>query len=204
MEAGLRFLSSLPLRAEWARKAKVVMIALAALFMSQDANPVYGWSVGNRDYQSMRDPIRSVINWDLYAGFHQDHKTPSLYIKKHISPGDRILALGPPHMLAIYQFYLGRVHYAVGGPRDFKYHQVSKDGQIVALITGSEILESLENMKEIVEATSGGGIWLLGDRLLLLGQNPSYPKDMQEYVRLLARDPDYVGFDGQTFVVKLR
>jgi hypothetical protein len=204
IEAGFRLFTSLIPTGGQARKLKVAIVSLAALFISQDANPVHAWSVGNRNYQSPRDPIRSVINWDLYAGFHQDHKNPALYIRQHLLPTDRILALGPPHTLAIYHFYVGQVHYALAGPRDFNYHQVARGGKVVAFITGSEILQSLASIKEVMEELPQGRIWLVGDRLLLLADNPSYPNHIQKYLRSFAYNPDYLGLDGQTFAVKLR
>jgi hypothetical protein len=202
IEAGTRFLK-IPVRGQWSRGVIAAAITLAALFISQDANPVDAWSVGNRTYQSTRDPIRSVINWKLYAGFHQDHKSPSLYVRERLAPGDQVVALGLVYMVTVYHFYVGQVHYAVGGPMEyFRDHRVAKEGKIVAYMTGSEILESLPRVKEIIEGESGGGIWLLGDRILL--SHPSYSKALKEYLLSLARDPDYVGLDGQTFAVKVR
>jgi hypothetical protein len=203
MEAGSRVLK-IPVRGKWIRGAIAAAITLAALFISQDANPVNAWSVGNRTYRSTRDPIRSVINWKFYAGFHQDHKSPSLYVRQRLAPGDRVVALGPLHMLAIYHFYVGQVHYAVGGPNAFRHHRVIKEGKIAAYTTGSEIIESLPEVKQIIEAESAGGVWLLGDNMLLVDDNSVYSKSMKEYLKSLAIAPDYLGVDGQTFAVKVR
>jgi hypothetical protein len=201
MEAGSRVLK-IPARGKWIRGAIAASITLAALFISQDANPVNAWSVGNRTYQNTRDPIRSVINWKFYAGFHQDHKSPSLYVRERLAPGDRVMALGPSHMVAIYHFYVGQVHYAVGNA--FRHHRVAKEGKIVAYTSGSEILENLPRLKEIIEGESAAGIWLLGDRMLLVDDNSLYSKSMKEYLKSLAIAPDYLGIDGQTFAVKVR
>jgi hypothetical protein len=200
MEAGSHVFK-MPARGKWIRGAIAAAITLAALFISQDANPVNAWSVGNRTYQSTRDPIRSVINWKFYAGFHQDHKSPSLYVRERLAPGDRVVALGVAHMVAIYHFYVGQVHYAVGN--GFRHHRVSKEGKIVAYTTGSEILESLPRVKQIIEGESAGGIWLLGDRMLLVDDNSVYSKSMRSISNLwqLLR---LFGVDNQTFAVKLR
>ena len=201
MEVRSRF-SKISVRGQWSRGVIAAAITLAALFISQDANPVNAWSVGNRTYQSTRDPIRSVVNWKPYAGFHQDHKSPSLYVREHLVPGDRVVALGVAHMVAIYHFYVGQVHYAVGNA--FRHQRVVKEGKIVAYTTGSEILESLPRVKQIIEGESAGGVWLLGDRLLLVDDNSVYSKSMKEYFKSLAIAPDYLGVDGQTFAVKVR
>jgi 4-amino-4-deoxy-L-arabinose transferase-like glycosyltransferase len=203
-EAGSCLSKCVPLRAQLSRIVVAAAMVLGALFISQDANPGDAWSIGNRTYQSARDPIRSVINWQPYAGFHQDHKSPSLYVRERLAPGDRVVALGPPHMVAVYYFYIGRVDYAVGGPIDFRYHRTAKDGKIVTYITASEILDSLPEVKQIIEVGSGGGIWLLGDRMLLVDDNSVYSRSMKEYLKSLAIAPDYLGIDGQTFAVKVR
>jgi 4-amino-4-deoxy-L-arabinose transferase-like glycosyltransferase len=201
MEAGSRVLK-IPVRGKWSRGVIAAAITLATLFISQDANPVNAWSVANRTYQNTRDPIKSVINWKFYAGFHQDHKSPSLYVRERLAPGDRVVALGVAHMVAIYHFYVGQVHYAVGNA--FRHHRVLKEGKIVAYMTGSEILENLPRLKEIIEGGTGEGIWLLGDRMLLVDDNSVYSKSMKEYLKSLAIAPDYLAMDDQTFAVKLR
>jgi hypothetical protein len=201
MEAGSRF-SKISGRGQWSRGVVAAAITLATLFISQDANPVNAWSVGNRTYQNTRDPIRSVVNWKPYAGFHQDHKSPSLYVRERLAPGDRVVALGVAHMVAIYHFYVGQVHYAVGN--GFRHHRVVKEGKIVAYTSVSEILENLPRLKQIIEGESIGGIWLLGDRMLLVDDNSVYSKSMKEYLKSLAIAPDYFGVDGQTFAVRVR
>jgi hypothetical protein len=40
-----------------------------------------------------------------------------------------------------------------------------KGGKAVDCMTGAEALESLPQVKDIVADGSGGGIWLLGDRI---------------------------------------
>jgi Dolichyl-phosphate-mannose-protein mannosyltransferase len=203
-EAGSHLLKCVPIRGQLSRTVVAAAMVLGALFISQDANPGDAWSIGNRTYQSARDPIRSVINWKPYAEFHQDHKSPSLYVQERLVPGDRVLALGPPHMVAVYYFYIGRVDYAVGGPIDFRYHRTAKEGKIVTYMTGSEILESLPRVKEIIEGETGGAIWILGDHMLLVDDNPVYSKSVNEYLKSLVIAPDYLGMDGQTFAVKVR
>jgi hypothetical protein len=71
-------------------------------------------------------------------------------------------------------------------------------------MTGAEALESLPQVKDIIEDGSGGGIWLLGDRITLAPDNPSYSQSMKEYLHSVMHNADYLGLDGQTFAVKVR
>jgi len=203
VEVGSCFVGSFLVRQQWSQSLAAIAIALAALFISQDANPVDAWSVGSRTSRSARDWIKSPIAWELYGTFHQDHKSPSLYVRERLVPGDRVVVLGLPHMITIYLYYIGQVDYAVGRPEDFLYRAV-KGGKAVDCMTGAEALESLPQVKDMIEDGSGGGIWLLGDRITLATDNPSYSQSMKEYLRSVMRNADYLGLDGQTFAVKVR
>lgn len=180
------------------------LLVVTALLLSQDANPLNAWAISNRDYQSARDPIRGPINWTFYAGFHQDLKSPSLYVREHLGSGDRVLVLGAPHMVAIYYYYVGKVDYTVGRLEDARHHLKTEKERIIDYITGVEVLENLAQVRQVIEDSSPGGLWLLGDRLLLVAKNQSYPEDVKAYFSELASNPNSVGFDGQTFAVKIR
>ena len=65
------------------------MVLLAGC-LSQDINPAEVLAVSGRSYQSIKDPIKSSINWAPYADFHQDHMTPSKYVKEHLGVDDAI------------------------------------------------------------------------------------------------------------------
>jgi hypothetical protein len=183
----------------------VVAVAMAlVLFISQDANPVNAWSVGNRTYQSAKDPIRTIDNWKFYTRFHQDYKSPSFYVRERLTPGDRVIVLGPPHKTAIYYFYVGRVDYAVRGSIDLPSYTELREGKVIDYVTGCEVLKDLSDVKEIMEGHLEGGTWLLGDRMLLVEDNDFYSNQMKEYLRSLTRNLDYLGRDAQTFAVKVR
>lgn len=203
VEAKSRFIRGLSVGGRFGRGMVATAIALLALFVSQDGNPAAAWSVGNRDYQSKKDPIKGHINWKFYAGFHQDHKTPSRYVREHLREGDQVVAVGAPHMIAIYHYYVGRVDYSVAEQIEgFQFRL--KGNKIRDHMTGSEILDSLPRLREIIEKDPGRGIWLLCDRMLLVEDNHYFSEPMKEYLRGLARDPVYLGLDGQTFAVKVR
>ncbi len=203
VEAGSRFIRGLSVGGRFSRGMIATAIALLALFISQDGNPAGAWSVGSRTYQSAKDPIKGHINWKFYAGFHQDHKTPGLYVRERFGPGDRVVAVGPPHMIAVYHYYVGRVDYSVAERVESFQHRL-EDKKIVDHVTGSEILDGLPKLRDIIEGGPGRGVWLLCDRMLLVEKNHYFTEPMKEYLRSLSRDPIYLGLDGQTFVVKVR
>ena len=197
------FLTMAPVKLKSARVPLIAILLVAILFISQDANPLHAWAIGNRTYQSTRDPIRSIISWKPYAGFHQDHRSPSYYVKEHRAAEDRIVVIGPIHMIGLYHYYTGKVDCAVAPTKTPTYYSLLKEGRPVNYVTGSEMLGGLPAFRKFIEESSGG-VWLLGDYLLLIDDNPFYSRSMKDYLRSLVRDPDYIGLDGQTFAIKLK
>jgi hypothetical protein len=203
IRVGSYILQNSIIKEKWSRNLVTFSMLVAILFISQDANPLHAWSIGNRTYQSVKDPIRSVISWKFYAGFHQDHRNPSVYVKDHLSREDQVVALGPIHMIELYHFYVGKVDYAVVPSENPYYYGKMKGGKIINYITGSELINGVSKVKNLIEQSSNV-IWILGDRKLLNEENNFYSEPMKEYIRSLVYNPDYVGLDGLTFVGKVR
>jgi hypothetical protein len=208
VDVGARLVQHLPVRALRAggaapRGLATAALAAAGLVLSQDANPAAAWAVGSRTYQSRRDPIRGVLNAGYYGEFHQDHEGPSLYVRAHRAPGDQVIALGPPHKLVVYHFYAGGVEYSL--QEDVKWYEPRlADGTVIDKVTGRVILQSLPELRTIVEGGTGG-LWLVGDDLALRpGFQYLYSEPMKAYLRRWAAAPDIVGADGQTFAVRIR
>jgi hypothetical protein len=188
---------------KYGRTAVAAVLFAVTLFISQDANPVSAWQIGNRTYRSRVNPIKGVENWRFYADFHQDHKTPGLYVRDHLKPDDIVLAAGGPHMIALYDYYVGRVEYMI--TEKIEGFQIRlEDGTIRDHVTGSEILDSPARVKKIIDRKDGNGIWLLADRKLLVNDNHYLSEPMKDYLRSLTKNPDYVGMDKQTFAVRIR
>jgi hypothetical protein len=204
VEASSQVLRRLPWPSPVAHVLGVSVLALGGLFLSQDANPMQAWAIGSRTYQSRRDPIRGVLNARFYGEFHQDHKSPSLYVRQHLRPGEVIAALGPPHKLVVYHHYVGRVDHPV--EEDVKWYEPRlADGTPIDKVTGRPILRALPQLQALVDGGAAGGVWLLGDDIALRPEARSgYSEPMKAYLRALAARPDYVGQDGHTFAVKLR
>lgn len=199
----------------WQRKGLIFLAAAAVLFISQDANPLHAWEIGERTYTSRKDPIRSITNLQPYAYFHQDQETPSQYLRERRQPGDRVAVFGSVFKLRVYQFYLGKVDYLVTPNRN---QLRLRDGKLVTPVTGSEVVGSIDQFRQIA-ADSSRGLWVLGDRLMLCEDQchgfvgcggaifgpcwDVYPPEMRAYLRDLAARAEYVGEDGETFVVKI-
>jgi len=190
----------------WMRSVAVGVIVLGILFTGRDSNPIAAWSIGERDYRSAKDPIRSVINWSFYANYHQDRKSPSEFVRERRSAGDRVVALGPPHMVAVYHHYSGGVDAMLGRWEDYLYYRRQADGRTVGYITGCEVLQDGSLLRSYIDDPdhAGGAVWLLGDRKLLADDNPYYPTDIRRRLMTWSNNPDHLGEDGQTFAVRLR
>ena len=178
--------------------------------MSQDANPAKAYRIGDRDYTTAKDTIRSVLNWKFYAGFHQDQKNPSLYAKKHLGQGDQILAVGPPHKASVYRFYLGRLDYIVRDPHTYTVTIRTKDGRDIDPVTGAQIVWGHDPLKAVIEAPRDGDLWILSDTVMTTTENwflndPTDPHDRtKRYLASLTDKPEVIGRDQKTFAAKVR
>jgi len=114
------------------------VLGIVALLISQDANPVHAWSVGDWTYQSLRHPIRSILVGSN-SRTHPDYKKPSLYVKERLRLGDRIIVAGGPVAAAICHFYIGQVDYTVSNRTSVE--MLDRDGgKLTDRYIGSEII----------------------------------------------------------------
>ena len=200
LEFGGRWVQRVPKGA--GRAVAASLVALAALAASNDANPAAAWAIGERSYVSAQDPIRGPTNWVPYAGFHQDHKNPSLYVKNRLHPKDVVVAVGPPHAIAVYQFYIGRVDYGVDEvPRG--YQPVLRDGRILEHVAGSQILTSPSALRRVLNGAAERRVWLLCDQPVFETEDDIYSPEMKRYLKSLTRHPVFVGLDRKTFVAQV-
>jgi 4-amino-4-deoxy-L-arabinose transferase-like glycosyltransferase len=184
------------------RRPAFAGILVVALLAMGEANPVAAWGVGDRDYASQLNPSKGVISWQAYADFHQDHKTPSLYVSRRRTAGDRVIVFGAPHMIGVYAHYLGRIDLAVGRPQDRGYLR-RRGEENVGWVTGIPTITLADELVEALRAPADGTTWLLGDHVLLRADNSYFDEDVKTAIRRLAEKPDYLGLDGQTFAVRV-
>jgi len=182
-----------------------VAVAAAALGFGDDFRLAKGWAVGNRTYRNVRDSVRNPVNWKLHASFHQDHKRVGVYVREHRQPGERVMVLGPMHHAAMYHYYTNDVEYSLVEPS--KLQRGLRAKRKVRLrrhpITGSEIVQDIARLKELVGETNRSGLWLIGDRQLLAQRVRWYSDPIKEYLAPLAARPDVVGEDGHSFAVRV-
>jgi 4-amino-4-deoxy-L-arabinose transferase-like glycosyltransferase len=175
------------------RQALVTGIALALCFAaSGDVGP-RSWGPMRRTYASPRDPMRAVISWRAYSGFQQDQAGVSRAVVERLGPDDVVAAIGVPHQLAVYRFYMGRLDIALGRPQDAGYHR-RHGTEIIDRVTGSTLVFDPMGL-----VTPGRRTWLVGDEILLRDELDYFAPEVEREARALARDVDVLGRDGVSF-----
>jgi hypothetical protein len=152
-----------------------------------------------RDYGSPRDPMRSIISWKAYAGFHQDHAGPAGFVRSQATAGELVAGIGAPHQLIVDRYYTGRMDLMLGRPGDYSY-QRRRDGRLVDRVTGAEVVFHPEELARRLEGNTG---WLLGDDVMLRDDVAYLPREVQAAARSVARDVQFRGRDGVSFVARL-
>jgi hypothetical protein len=172
-----------------------------ALVLSQDASPVVSWRIADRDFRSERDPMRSIISWPLYAGFHADRESPAEYVSRHRSAGDKVLALGPIFMQAQFHYYSGGTTTCLNTADWPDAYGRWRDGRMINYLTGAEIIAGAENIRSYV-AAAPAEVWILGDSLLLDDENEYYSPEVKDMLRQLTAERLFRGRDGYSFVAR--
>ena len=119
-----------------------------------------------------------------------------------MGPHDRVIALGPPHAVQVYDFYLGDVDYFLGRATDRSFYRIS-DGKLIERATGARVLGDLEEMKALLEHETSGSTWILADRPLLAPGTNWYSQPVMDFLAALPMTHEYTGLDGQTFAAKV-
>jgi hypothetical protein len=180
----------------------IIGMLTVMLVLSQDANPVLSWRIADRDFQSVRDPMRSVISRPAYAGFHADRKSPSEYALIHRRKGDRVMTLGPIFVHAQYHYYTEGTDACLNPVNSPKAYGRWRDGILINYVTGAEILSGIEEIQEFFKK-SPGTVWLLGDTLLFHSDNDYYSESVKKYLRELTDNPVVWGRDGFSILVRV-
>jgi hypothetical protein len=178
-------------------RSRLVLAAVAAVgFLASVDVGSRTWAPLVRSHSSPRDTMRSVISWNAYAGFHQDHQAPSRFVTANASDGDRVAVVATLHQLAVYAFYLGRIDVSLARAEDADHHRL-RNGRIVERTTGSEVVFDPE---QLVQAPEGGTTWLLTDEVLLSDDVEELPAHLRRDTRAIVGEATYRGRDGVTFV----
>lgn len=176
-----------------------LVAVLLAVILSQDIYPSEALAISSRTYKTVKNPIKGSLNWIPYADFHQDYKTPSLFVKENMHGDDLIITMGSPAFMAIYYHYIGKVDYVLMEEIEkgiVPYGKYTERG-IIHYLTGSIAITNHHTLEQVVEKNRERRIWLLTDFYLL---DHHYSIDMRHTFNKLAGEHFFTGEDGKTFV----
>ena len=174
------------------RVAEAVALVVLAAVLSQDIYPSQVLAIGNRSYTSPKDPVKASQSWEL---FQEDYRTPGLYVKAHLLPGDTVVVLGASHVVSISYQYIGRVDYVLMLPHETDPSSpdrfVMSTGKGLAYyMTGSAVLQDSRALEQWLSTLRTGRIWILADF-------QTAPPDLRLRFRA---DRVFTGQDGKTEV----
>ncbi len=186
------------------RERGLAVAAVLAVLLSLDAAPWNSVRPALRDHTSRRSPTHAVINRLPYATFHQDHRTPSRYVRERLSPEDRVVVVGMPHQAAIYRYYVGQADVVVGPRNTYVWLIDAKDRGWVDPITFARVVYEWDDLLATLEAwrLEGRRVWVLGDRLLWAERTFFLPEPLEQGLPQLIGEPMVVGLDGVTFAAR--
>jgi hypothetical protein len=172
----------------------------AVLLLCRDTRPLAAWDVVSRDHGGRKDPVRSVINWRLYARWHPDHEGVARWVLRRLRPADRVVVLGPSHALANHLHYLGRVDVLLSRAEDDGDYRRLADGTVVDSATAVPVVVDEEGARRALEPPAGGRTFVVSDRGTLSATSPFYPPPLRDWLLDRLGRPDHVGRDGMSFV----
>jgi 4-amino-4-deoxy-L-arabinose transferase-like glycosyltransferase len=178
------------------RLAAGALAVTMSVLLSSDVVPSQIALVVGRDYSTPRDPIRAILNWQPYALFHQDHRSPAAIVRANLGPDDRVMVLGPTYLTSIYDHYIGRIDYAVSEKAEPLY----RDGVVVHHVTRARCIMSRAELDEVLEAEGGRRTWILGDLTLLSPERSYLSPALKARLRAITTSLLYIGRDDDTFV----
>jgi hypothetical protein len=165
-------------------------LVFLAVVLSQDVYPSQALATSNRTYTSAKDSVKAAQSWET---FHQDYKTPGLFVKAHMTDRDIVVVLGASHVASIMYYYTGRVDYVLLMPHEMPGNgpTVSAMATEVGLIhyaTGSVVLADRLALEHLLGSVRTGKVWILAD----------FQTAPHDAVRRLRPDHVFTGRDGRT------
>jgi len=167
-------------------------LVLLAVFLSQDVYPSQALAISNRTYTSTKDAIKAAQSWET---FHQDYKTPGLFVKARMTDRDIVLVLGASHVPSIFYHYIGRVDYVLMMPHEMPgngltFAAMPTDVGLIHYATGSVVLRDGHALERLLTSVRRGRVWILAD----------FQTAPQDTVRRLRLERVFTGQDGRTSV----
>lgn len=184
--------------------AAVALVTLAAtLVLSQDANPLKSVRIAQREHGQWRDPVKAIVNWGLAAHYHQDHDGAAAYVRERMQPDDLVIVVGPQHSAAVYLHRLGRIDYLFGLRQNYTRSVVNAKGQPIDDVANAVLIESLDELRAIIEGHNRGAVWIISDRKLSLPENWAVLDRSRTYLKDLTASPTFVARDDMQTVTKV-
>jgi hypothetical protein len=184
------------------RGGAIAVCVIAALWISQDANPLVASMIANRSYTDTKNPYRATLNWPAHAGYHSDPQATSAYVREHRRPEDRVICVGPPHMAALYRWYLGHLDAQIGRQDNYGRLVRLDDGYPGDPVTGARLIDSPEVLDDLLGAWQGRTVWLLADHAVLAPDAGFLPQPLREAVLQRFGKPIFIGRDGISYVAR--
>ena len=183
-----------------------VLMAGVLVFAAGDTTPRKAWAVSSRTYASHRDPIRAVLNFKWHADFHHDQKSVAEATRPLIKPDDVVIAVGPPHQVAVWVHYLGRVDYVATSKAPYDLLSDMSDGRQMDIKSGAHLVTTAADLRSIRRDAVGHDVWLFSDWPMVADDNwylSDAEPELKDQVKAWMANPDWVGGDGKTTVNRL-
>ena len=190
------------------RHAGLIAAALAlgvTAGFTKDLNPAFAWSVTSRTHDSLKDPIRSTLNWSFYAHWSRDQASVSAAAADQITAADAVAVVGPAHVAANYAWYLPRIDAVIAPAAAYNTAKQNDQGVWIDLVTGGRVISEASELWDLARAVEarGGRLWLFSDTMMVEKFNwylDNAGRDMKAAVRALSDEVQFTGRDGKTTV----
>ncbi len=172
-----------------ARGAAAMILFLAAVFvLTEGVGLGRTMAVVDRRY---RDPVTADIITRSGRFAQEDNANTGLYVRHFLKPDDVVIAI---HVV-FGKIYVGRVDYWLwsGGPGTWDAWEKTPDGW-KDFYVGARWLNSLDDLKNVVEGNPGRRVWLVGSTSLV--RRDHINREIADYLATQKNKIVFRGWDG--------
>ncbi|MCC6682529.1 MAG: glycosyltransferase family 39 protein [Phycisphaeraceae bacterium] len=186
------------------RGVMVTACAVVLLFVGQDTNPIAAASYARHGQDAHKNPYRAALNWSVQADYHPDPRKVSRYVAAHRRPGDLVIGVGPPHVAALYCWYVGQLDAQIGRLDNYvQLAEVAGDDQPHYPITGARVIYQADQLRQLLDEADGHTVWLLADhRVLAEDAGFLLDEDLRQMLLTRFAEPVCTGLDGISYVAR--
>ncbi len=194
------------LQRKWQAPRGMILIVctIVLMFIGQDTNPISAATFAYHGQDARKNPYRASLNWSVQADYHPDPRTVSRYVAEHRKPGDLVICVGPPHVAALYDWYVGHLDAQIGRLDNYvQLAGVEGDDQPHYPITGARVIYQADQLQKLLAAADGHAVWLLADHRVL-AEDAGFLLDEDLRQMLLTRfgEPVCTGLDGISYAAR--